>query len=163
MKKFTTILLASSILSLSSFAAYAQSEYYGASSFEGFYAGVFAGGKFNPAAVTNIGGAAGVNFAVTDSILAGVEMQGSATLAATPTYDALMLGRVGYEVNDDIMVYGAAGGGLIDGTTSYAVGGGAEAMIVQQVGIRAEGLATGEWGKNVDSSKLSLGVMWHMQ
>ena len=61
------------------------------------------------------------------------------------------------------MVYGAGGGGLINGATSYAVGAGAEAIVIDRVGVRAEALATGAWGAGVDATKISAGLLWHMQ
>ncbi len=163
MKNFKQIIVAGLFLSIGSVGAIAQSDYYGVSPFEGFYAGAYVGGNFNPNATTTVGGMAGVNYALTDNILAGVEMQAGATLDNPATFDALMLGRAGYELNDMALVYGAAGGGVINNKGSYAVGGGAEVIAYDKVGVRAEALGTGEWGSSFNASKLTLGAMWHLQ
>ncbi len=167
MGKFKKLLLASSVMCFSSLGlasgSQAQSDYYGISPFEGFYAGAYVGGMLDPTAVTTVGGMAGVNFVLTDNILAGVEMQGGATLNDPATYDALMLGRVGYELNDMTLLYGAAGGGVINNIGSYAIGGGAEIIAIDNVGVRAEALGTGSWGAGLNASKLTLGAMWYVQ
>ena len=164
MKNFKKIILTGIFLAAAPLSALAQSDYYGISSFEGFYAGAYGGAMFDPNATATAGGIAGVNFVITDSILAGLEVQGGAAFdTPTTTYDALMLGRVGYEINDMIMLYGAGGAGLINGATSYAVGGGAEVIVVDNVGVRAEALGTGAWGAGLSATKMSLGVVFHVQ
>lgn len=160
-----TMLTAAAALCLSSAGALAQGDtpYYGLSAFEGGYVGGYGGGFLSPEVDGTLGGIAGVNFALTDGIVLGAEAQGGATFGDTTTYDALMLGHLGYEVNDSAMIYGALGSGLIDGAGSYAIGGGAEAIVTDQLGVRGELLATGEWGGGIEATKATAGVLWHMR
>ncbi len=163
MKILQKTLIAIAAFGISSSAVLAQSDYYALSQFEGFYVGAYGGAIMDPTMNASAGGIAGANFVVTDAILVGAEMQVGAKFAPTMTYDALMLGKVGYEINDTIMVYGAGGGGLVDGVGSYAFGGGAEAILIDQVGVRAEVLGTGAWGAAPDSTRISAGLLWHLQ
>lgn len=157
------ILLAAAAFGLIPAAAMAQSSYYGISPFEGAYVGGYGGAMTNPDMNGTLGGIAGANFSVTDGIMVGAEAQGGATFGSTTTYDAMMLGHVGYEVDDQMLVYGKLGAGMIDGTGSYAVGGGAETMLVDQIGVRGELLGTGAWGEGPSAAKVTAGVLWHMR
>lgn len=156
------MILAVTAFSISSISAFGQSAYYGTSPFEGAYVGGYAGGISNPGATT-LGIAAGANFAVTDGIIVGAEAQGGAAFGNTTTFDAMMLGHLGYEVDDQIMIYGALGAGVVNGTGSYAIGGGAEAIVMDQLGVRGEILGTGAWGGGLNSAKATAGVLWHVQ
>lgn len=157
------LLLAALAFGISSAGALAQSAYYGTSPFEGVYVGGYAGGIMNPGATATLGVAAGANFAVTDGIMVGAEAQGGAAFGTTTTYDAMMLGHLGYEIDDQVMIYGALGSGLINGTGSYAVGGGAEAVVMDQLGVRGELLGTGAWGGGLNATKATAGILWHVQ
>ena len=75
--------------------ASAQDYGYASSELEGFYAGIYGGAMTNPTLAATAGGMAGANFAVTDSVLAGLEVQGGATFGAGTSFDALMLARAG--------------------------------------------------------------------
>ncbi len=163
MKILHKTILAIAALGISSTAALAQSDYYQLSQFEGFYVGAYGGADMSGTMTPSAGGIAGANFVITDYILAGAEVQGGAKFGATTSYDVLMLGKLGYEISDNLMVYGAGGGGLINGVTSYAVGGGAEAIVIDQIGVRAEALATGSWGGAINATKISAGLLWHLQ
>jgi outer membrane immunogenic protein len=147
--------------------AFAQSandySQYGLSPFEGFYAGAYGGFAFDPAAAGTVGGMAGVNYALTDGIILGVEAQGGVTFDTSTELDALMLGRLGYEIDDQTLVYGALGGGAVNGAGSYAVGGGAETIAFEQLGVRGEILGTGTWGGGLSAAKATAGVIWHVQ
>lgn len=143
--------------------AQAQSSYYGLSPFEGIYAGGYVGGVMDPSAAWTLGGVAGANFAITDGFVAGVEAQAGITLDTSTSIDALMLGHLGYEANDQVMVYGAMGAGIINGVGSYAVGGGAEMIATDQLGIRGELLGTGAWGGGPKAARATAGVIWHVQ
>jgi hypothetical protein len=155
--------MAAAALLLSVGGAAAQSSYYGVSPFEGFYAGGYAGGMINSDSAGSLGVVAGVNFAVSDGVLLGAEAQGGATFGSSTSYDTLMLGHIGYQTDSQVMVYGALGTGVIDGTGSYAMGGGAEAIVTNQVGVRGEILGTGPWGSTMNSVKATAGVLWHVQ
>jgi len=73
------------------------------------------------------------------------------------------LGHLGYEVDDQVMVYGALGAGIINGNGSYAIGGGAEAIVMDQLGVRGEVLGLGTWGGGLNAAKATAGVLWHVQ
>lgn len=141
--------------------------------FEGFYAGVVLGGFFDgtsnyltapDTSAVNVGLAVGVNFYITDSILAGVEVQGGAEIGATATtYDALALAKVGFAPSDDYMVYGVGGGGVVGTSTVYAFGAGVEMAVMDSIGVRGELLGIGKFGAAPDAVKATVGLIWHMQ
>lgn len=158
-------------------------------SFEGFYIGVQGGGFFTDNfgdfdhTAGLIGIVAGANFLVSDAILAGLEFQGdvyfggnTASSSGFSAADALILGRVGALVTDEVLIYAAAGVGLIGGTgfapasetgAYYAIGGGAEVAVTDNLGIRGEVLykhlfnntTTGIDGSGVQAT---LGLLWHL-
>jgi len=143
-------------------------------SFEGFYAGVL-GGAFwdhdggssyladDETWAGSLGAAAGVNFYLTDTVLGGFEVQGSANITDSgTTFDGLALGRVGFAPTSDTMVYGAGGVGIADGEHVYALGGGAEVAMTDNLGVRGEVLGIGDWGGGFDGAKATAGLMWHM-
>lgn len=134
--------------------------------FEGFYIGGAAGaGTFPaPGVVGTAGVVVGANFALTDAIVSGVEFQGDTLWNDTgfAGFNALLLGKVGGYLSDDLMVYGTGGGGLVDGAASYAIGAGIEMAVAEQLSVRAEGMGTGTWGVWPDGGKATVGVLWHM-
>jgi len=77
-------------------------------------------------------------------------------------YNALFLGKLGGYLTDDMIVYGAAGGGWIASTPSYALGGGVEMAIADQFSVRGEALATGSWGGGFNGGKITAGLLWHL-
>lgn len=139
-------------------------DYYGAASpLQGAYVGGYAGGSLGSNSAWALGGMAGVNFEVSPGIMAGLEMQGGANLnSAGTTWEGLMLARGGGVVTPDAMVYGELGGGVIDGTTSWGVGGGGEAIVAPQIGVRGDLLVTGPWGAGPNRTKATAGLVWHM-
>lgn len=141
----------------------AAQSYYAPSPFEGAYVGGYAGGTFNSATAATVGGMAGVNFEVTGGVMAGAEVQGGATLGTTTTWDGLMLGRAGVVVTPETMAYGALGAGMVNGTTSWALGGGAEFAFTDQLGARAELVATGPWASGLNQTKATAGILWHIK
>lgn len=163
MKVPCKVLVATAAIGFLTSGAIAQDAYYGNSQFEGVYVGAYGGGIINPGTAGTVGVAAGANFSITDDILVGIEGQGGAAFGNTTTYDALALGKLGYEIDDMILVYGAVGGGAINGVNSYAIGAGAEAMVVDQIGVRGEVLGTGAWGGGLSSTKATAGVIWHVR
>ena len=134
--------------------------------FEGFYVGATGGISSNPSTNTTgaVGVVAGTNFAVTDGILAGAEVQGEALIdgSGVTGVNGLLLGRVGGFISDNTMIYGAAGAGWVGGTPSYAFGGGIEAAVADPVSVRGEILGTGTWGGAPDGAKATAGVIWHL-
>ena len=134
--------------------------------FEGFYAGLQLGGANvpGPGYVWTAGVVAGVNFALNQAILGGIEFQGGASWNGTGMTgaDVLLLGHVGGYVTDQIMLYGALGGGWVSGTGSYAFGAGAEMPLTDQLAVRAEVLGTGTWGMTPNGARATAGLLFHM-
>ncbi|MGV8955788.1 MAG: outer membrane protein [Cypionkella sp.] len=161
-------------------------------SWDGLYAGVEAGGLFNSNTAgvggggigallpntTNgvIGGVVGVNFTVADPILVGIELQGDYVFGNNQDSGLfLALARVGAVVTDQVLVYAAGGvGAITTGGTSdgvYALGGGVEFAVTDNVSIRGEVLGLGDFGNSAfasgagdqffDSAKATVGVFYH--
>jgi outer membrane immunogenic protein len=132
--------------------------------FEGFYVGGTLGGAALPAGkVGTAGVVVGANFAVTDAIVSGVEFQGDLLWdGGLAGFNTLLLGKLGGYLTDDMMAYGAAGGGLVDGAASYAFGAGVEKAVTEQLSIRGEAMGTGNWGASPNGAKATVGVLWHM-
>lgn len=144
--------------------AVAQDAYYGPSAFEGVYAGLYGGAAFNnPGTAGTLGGVAGANFSVTEQVLAGVEVQGGATFGVTTTFDALALGKVGVLITDQALAYAAVGGGWDNGAGVWALGAGAEAEVIDSVGVRGELLGTGAWGGGLTKTRANVGILYHLK
>ncbi|HEY4202235.1 MAG TPA: hypothetical protein VGM83_16910 [Devosiaceae bacterium] len=135
-------------------------------SFEGAYAGIVGGGYLGDVDGNINGGAlgiaAGVNFAMSDLILAGLEFQGGLMWPKSGwDWDAYALGHLGFVVTDGVMAYGAAGLGTTAGNGSYAFGGGVEVAAFNPVTVRGEILGVGEWGTAPSAVKATAGVLFH--
>jgi outer membrane immunogenic protein len=134
--------------------------------FEGFYVGVQggAGALPGPGFVGTAGVVAGANFAITDSILTGLEFQGEGVFNQTGYLgaDLLLLAKAGGYITDQLMAYGAVGGGLVNNAGSYALGGGLEMPIWDHLSARGEILGTGTFGAMPNGAKGSIGLLWHM-
>jgi hypothetical protein len=135
--------------------------------FEGIYIGGTLGAAAFPTTagiVGTVGVVAGANFAFGDAVLAGAEFQGDVLWdgGGFTGFDALLLGKLGFYLSDETVVYGTGGGGVVDGTTSYALGAGIEMALADQLSGRIEGMATGTWGSAPDGGKVAVGLIWHM-
>lgn len=133
--------------------------------FEGFYLGGAVGGAALPDAgvVGTTGVVVGANFAVTDAIISGVEFQGDLLWDGGLTgFNTLLLGKLGGYLTDNMVLYGTAGGGFLDGDGSYAFGAGLEMAVAQQLSVRGEAMGTGNWGGGPNGAKATVGVLWHM-
>jgi outer membrane immunogenic protein len=133
--------------------------------FEGIYFGGTGGiGAFPSTGwVGTIGVVAGANFQLGDAFLAGAEFQGDTLWDGSfAGFSALFMGKLGAYLSDEAIIYGTAGAGWIDGTTSYAFGAGMEMALAQQVSGRVEGVATGPWGGAPTGGKVTVGVLFHM-
>ena len=159
-------------------------------SFEGFYIGVQGGafftddfGGLNHTAGV-IGIVAGANFLVSDAILAGLEFQGDVYFGGVEggdngfnAADALILARIGALVTDEVLVYAAAGVGLVGGTGFdpvgndtggyWAAGGGVEVAVTDNLGVRGEVLYKHlfeDTDIDLDGSgvQATLGLLWHL-
>ncbi|HEY4202236.1 MAG TPA: outer membrane beta-barrel protein [Devosiaceae bacterium] len=143
--------------------------------FDGFYAGLSAGGLFaeDDGRAGSIGVVAGYNFTVSDPIVLGVEGQLDALYydGEFNAYDALILGRIGVLASDQVLVYAAAGIGTLgnddDNEGIYAVGGGVEVAVTDNMSIRGEVLGLGFLDDNVlgdngfHAAKATVSVLWH--
>lgn len=164
--KFLVASIVAALVPLSANAqeAYTSDSYYTAASpFEGLYAGIYTGARFNPGTAAMLGVAVGANFTLMENFVVGLEGQGGASFSTPWVYDALMVGHVGYELNHQAMIYGALGAGIVNGTGSYAAGIGADVMVVDQISVRGEILGTGPWGGGLNGAKASVGALWHIR
>ena len=165
-------------------------DYASASYFEGFYAGLYAGGAINNDNNLhvgadylnlwhdnrfNLGVLAGYNFQLAECFLAGVELQAGSTfnMSRQSGFEGLALARVGYVLYDTFLVYAVGGVGHYSGTGVFAVGGGIEAGLGDGLGIRFELLGLGELGANqipghvpdihgISATKFSFSALWHL-
>ena len=132
--------------------------------FEGLYIGGTAGGALSSGiGYGTLGVVVGANFAVSDGIMAGVEFQGDAYWNGGFTaYDALAFGRVGGFVADNTMLYVDVGAGFLNGSAAYALGGGAEMALTDQLGLRGDLQFIGAFGALPSTGKATVGLMWHI-
>jgi outer membrane immunogenic protein len=158
-------------------------------SFEGFYIGIQGGAFFTDGyggfdhTAGLVGIVAGANFLVSDAILAGLEFQGDVFFGGNDgddssfgAVDALILGRIGALVTDEVLVYAAGGVGIVGGTgfevgTSddtagfYALGGGVEVAVTDNLGVRGEVLYKHLFNDQDASGsgvQATLGLLWHL-
>lgn len=146
--------------------ASAQDAYgaYGPSGFEGIYAGGYVGGLFSDDSKGTGGFVAGANFEATETVVVGAEAQaGISTDGKVTTGDALMLAKVGALISPETMVYVAGGGGIADGKWTYAVGGGAEYLVTQNIGVRGEVIALTNTVDGWTDTKATAGVIMHVK
>jgi outer membrane immunogenic protein len=85
-------------------------------------------------------------------------------------FDALILGKIGVLASDQVLVYAAAGVGTIntdgDNIGVYAVGGGVEVAVTDNMSVRGEVLGLGDWddfdgNDGFDAAKATVSVLWH--
>lgn len=140
----------------------------------GFYAGVRAGGSFVDGFDTQglIGAAAGVNFIVADPILLGVEVTGD-YLFENDDFDSygefFVNGRVGAVLTDSVLVYALGGVGIAafddDSVGLYQLGGGVEFAVTDAVTVRGEVVGQGYFDDAgddfFDQAKATVGVFYH--
>ncbi|MBN9304268.1 MAG: hypothetical protein BGO82_18000 [Devosia sp. 67-54] len=132
--------------------------------FEGLYIGGSAGGALSGGTgYGTLGVVVGANFAVSDGIMAGVEFQGDAYWNSGFTaYDALALGRIGGFVSDNTMLYGDVGAGFLNSSAAYALGGGAEMALTDQLSLRGDLQFIGAFGGLPSTAKATAGLLWHI-
>lgn len=137
-------------------------------SFDGLYLGPYLGGAISPSDTDGtIGGAVGVHFTGMDPLVTGAEIQGGvADHNSKAAYDLLALGHLGVLVTNDIMAYGALGGGVDTAGSTHAVwsaGGGAAIGITDSLSARGEALYMHEVGGSANKTKVTAGLMWHLR
>jgi outer membrane immunogenic protein len=132
--------------------------------FEGLYVGGTAGGALASGSLYGtLGVVVGANFAVSDGIIAGIEFQGDTYWnGGFAAYDALALGRIGGFVADNAMLYGDLGVGLLNGAPSYALGGGVELAMNDQLSVRGDLQGIGVFGSTPSVAKATVGLLWHL-
>lgn len=152
--------------------------------FEGFYIGFQDGGYHNPYYnyFYNYGNGwhpsrftehpfVGMNYPLGDNLLGGWEVQGGANhnTSGDASWDAWVLGRIGATPNEHLMVYSAAGLGMLESVFSWKAGGGVEWLVFDQIGFRVELFGAGELGPNANpptrkglsAIEAEFGVVWH--
>jgi opacity protein-like surface antigen len=136
-------------------------------SFEGAYFGGYLGAGFagNPVDTYGVGGGyVGVNFMISESFLAGIELQGGVWGNQNDFgFDGHILGRAGVVVGDSVLIYGAGGIGVVGPTPVFTGGGGLEFAISEGLAVRAETLAVTDWGFNDYAVKTTLGLTWYFE
>ena len=132
--------------------------------FEGLYVGGTAGGAVSGGSLYGtLGVVVGANFAVTDGIVAGVEFQGDSYWnGGLAGFDALALGRVGGFIDDNTLLYGDLGVGVLGGSGVYAFGGGVEKGLTDSLGVRGDLQVLGNWGGGPNTAKATVGLLWHL-
>ena len=146
---------------------------------DGLYAGVEAGGVFSgtpaiaglPAGTTQgvIGAVVGVNFTVAAPVVLGAELQGDYVFTPGGSGLFLALAHVGVVATDQVLIYAAGGVGATStggvSTGVYALGGGVDVAVTDNVSVRAEVLGLGDFdGANdsfFESAKATVGVFYH--
>lgn len=149
--------------------------------FGGLYAGASFGGTFNPQynffpntghgwhlSRANFGAFIGWNGYLTDGIIYGGELQADLLFdtSGDVTHLALGLGRLGVQMFDRANVYAAAGAGVLQGKTAFALGGGVEYALFDNASLRGEVLGLGELSANpvvpgFSAVKMTMGTLWH--
>ncbi len=117
------------------------------------------------------GGMAGWNYAVTDWLRAGVELQAgfSYNTSGGVGWDAQALARLGATPLEGVMVYGSAGAGLLEGRAAYSAGGGVEYALWGKNTLRLDAQVLGEIqpappiiAPGFTATKVTVGTLWYM-
>jgi outer membrane immunogenic protein len=137
---------------------------------EGPYVGLQGGATFdNGGAAGLIGVVAGVNFAASDAIFLGaeVELNANSPYFGSLAVDALVSGKIGAMVTDDVAVYAKGGIGalstVIGGAGVYQIGAGVEFAVTDDVSLRGELMYYDDFsGVNLAAGgKATVGVLFH--
>lgn len=155
-----------------------------ATDYAGYYAGINIGALTDPnfnffadygngfhLSRFEMGGFAGVSYAPTDLVRAGVEGQLAVSYdtSGDAGLDLLALGRLGVVPTTGVLAYAAGGLGLVEGQGAYAFGGGVEYALWGDASLRGEALLIGRLdgqpgGNGVTgptTSKVTIGTVWH--
>jgi len=126
---------------------------------EGAYLGIYGGAGFvddeiiadDAETFYGLGVTAGFNFALTDSVIAGVEVQAgyydwNDDFEDVNGFESYALGRLGLAVTDAVLVYGVAGVGYVENVDGvYAFGGGVEVALTESLSLKGEVLRVHGW------------------
>ncbi len=136
-----------------------------ATDWSGFYAGIFGVAQQGDASggQVGLGIAAGVNAQI-DFVLVGAEvnLQGLAGDTIDTAYGSVV-GRTGLVLNDDILLYAAAGYGwdLAGGGAGLLAGGGVEFAVNDQLSLNAQYLRGFDQAGDTARDQLTLGARFH--
>lgn len=131
----------------------------------GFYAGIFgvAQRSDNNGGQAGLGVSVGVNAQI-DFVLVGAEvsLQGLAGDAVETAYGEV-IGRTGLVLNDDILLYAAAGYGwdLAGGESDMLAGGGVEFAVNDQLSLNAQYLRGFDQTGNNPKDQVTFGARFH--
>lgn len=137
---------------------------------EGFYAGVQAGGQFYPGLSYGLLGVhAGVNFLPAEGFLLGLEGTAEVIWGDPGTFGEFFVsGRAGALITDDVLLYGLAGVGVEvneagDTFGSYQLGGGVEVAVAESISLRGQLVGVGfvDSSDFFDGAKATIGVSFH--
>lgn len=149
-------------------------------SFSGPYAGIYAGGLVNQTydffvdhgnglhlSRFAFGGLGGLDFAVAPALRLGGELQGGINFDTSGDVgtDALALTRAGVVPVAGLMLYAAAGLGVLESQGAFAAGGGIEYALWGQNSVRAEYLGIGALSGSsaapaFSASKFNVSTVW---
>ena len=136
-----------------------------ANDWSGFYAGVYGVAQRSEAddAQVGLGFSVGVNAEI-DFVLVGAEvnLQGVGGDTVDTAYGSV-LGRVGLVLDDDILLYAAAGFGwdLVGGELDLLGGGGIEFAVNDQLSLNAQYLRGFDQTNDTARDQLTLGARFH--
>lgn len=157
-----------------------------ATTYTGFYAGLNAGALTDPQfnffadygngfhlSRFELGGLAGVNYALNEVIRAGFEGQLGVSFDTSGDVgpDALVLARLGTVPTSGVLAYVAAGVGVVENRAAYALGGGVEYALWGNTSLRGEALLLGRLDGSPGlsgiggptTSKVTIGTVWHFE
>ena len=142
--------------------------------FEGLYVGVTGGAAFTQDdGFGTFGVVAGVNFAVSDPIVAGLEVELSGIhlgdeFVNETIGNAAVRGRLGVMMTDSAMVYALAGVGVLfsgdedDDSVGYGeIGAGVEFAVTESVSLRGELAYVRGFEDDSSAGRATAGVLFH--
>lgn len=137
----------------------------GAADWSGFYAGIYGAAQRSDAngVQAGLGLTAGINAQI-DFVLVGAEvsLQGLAGDTVDTAYGEVV-GRTGLILDDDVLLYAAAGYGwdLAGGESDILAGGGVEFAINDELSVNAQYLRGFDQTGNNPKDQLTLGARFH--
>lgn len=134
---------------------------------DGPYIGIYGGGIWNEydASFGALGVQAGVNFALGDVLVGGVEVQVGAWGDDFDDLDfeAFALGKLGIGVSDAVLIYAEGGFGYISGpdTAAAAFGGGIEFAVTESISLEGEVLGVYLLDPEIWAARATVGLNFH--
>ncbi|MEX0627926.1 MAG: hypothetical protein WEB63_01070 [Cucumibacter sp.] len=131
---------------------------------EGFYFGVQKGFWFGGSNYWSFDKVAGINFLLGDNFLVGAEAMGGIVtdFSGNLGFEAYLRGRLGLVLGGDVLIYKLGEIGYVNGTSTFAFGGGLEIAVGDRMSVRGELRGIGDIGDpGFDYAIASIGVLWH--